>query len=141
MPCIRRSTDVHTVSSRILNTTCSRPRKTSRSRRLLGTAASPCLWGDAQAYQTREGRKGVIRVFSPAGKPALQSYAGIRASPYRDSAHAHALPVCLRGTSLPLKQNRCPPGKDSGGLKDSLRAACAQKVWIWQVSFTKSFRI
>lgn len=89
--------------------------------------------------QTREGGKGV-RIFLPAGKQALQKLCGEtsqplqRHSPCTCSAHLLERDFCLAETES------LSPWEGQQGLKGSLRAACAQKVWIWQVSFTQSFR-
>lgn len=82
--------------------------------------------GRCNKRQTREGGKRV-RIFLPAGKQALQKQA-LQASPYRDTAHAHALPICLRGTSLLPRQNHCPPGKDN-------------KVWkaLWELPVPRRY--
>jgi len=101
-----------------------------------GEALPPCTFGVTcrTVEQEQEDRE--------LGSSRLRASRHYKAMRGQKPAHAETQPRHVpSGAPLFPKQNHRPPGKGSKSLRGSLSAACAQKVWIWPASFTKSFRI
>lgn len=89
-----RSADVHTVSSCFLKI-LAQVQVVMFTENFLSVLLGQCRRVSNKRSQ-----------ISPVGIQALPSNVGIRASPYGDTAHAHALPMCLRMASVPPREGQ-----------------------------------